>query len=115
MYIFSPQASDLQIEFCTPDQLKKKPAVSDLVFGRHFTDHMLEIYWDDKAGWGQPRITPFHDLRLHPAAKVLHYAVEVSLIVFHGVKKNIYLLLHPLLTLREFTASYEGIFSDLTL
>ncbi|XP_027229757.1 branched-chain-amino-acid aminotransferase, cytosolic [Penaeus vannamei] len=76
------KASDLQIEFCTPDQLKKKPAVSDLVFGRHFTDHMLEIYWDDKAGWGQPRITPFHDLRLHPAAKVLHYAVEL----FEGMK-----------------------------
>ncbi|XP_064082305.1 branched-chain-amino-acid aminotransferase, cytosolic-like isoform X2 [Macrobrachium nipponense] len=76
------KASELQIEFCTPDQLKQKPPVSELVFGRNFTDHMLEIYWNASSGWGQPRITPFHDLRMHPAAKVLHYSVEL----FEGMK-----------------------------
>ncbi|XP_071522471.1 branched-chain-amino-acid aminotransferase, cytosolic isoform X5 [Panulirus ornatus] len=76
------KASDLHIEFCPPEQLKRKPAVKDLVFGRNFTDHMLKIYYNDKSGWGQPRITPLQDLRLHPAAKVLHYSVEL----FEGMK-----------------------------
>nr|XP_053630552.1 branched-chain-amino-acid aminotransferase, cytosolic-like [Cherax quadricarinatus] len=76
------KASELHIDFCPPDQLKSKPAVKDLVFGRNFTDHMLKIYYSDKSGWGKPRITPLQELRLHPAAKVLHYAVEL----FEGMK-----------------------------
>ncbi|XP_042232429.1 branched-chain-amino-acid aminotransferase, cytosolic-like isoform X2 [Homarus americanus] len=76
------KASDLHIDFCPPEQLKSKPAVKDLVFGRNFTDHMLKIYYNDQSGWGKPRITPLQDLRLHPAAKVLHYAVEL----FEGMK-----------------------------
>jgi hypothetical protein len=27
--------------------------------------------------WGAPRIVPFHDLTLSPAASVLHYGLEV--------------------------------------
>ncbi|KAK3893273.1 hypothetical protein Pcinc_002906 [Petrolisthes cinctipes] len=76
------KASDLQIDFCPPENLKMKPAVKDLVFGRSFTDHMLKIFYTDQSGWGQPRITPLQDLRLHPAAKVLHYSVEL----FEGMK-----------------------------
>lgn len=80
------------------------------MFGRHFTDHMLEIYWDDKAGWGQPRITPFHDLRLHPAAKVLHYAVEVSLIVISWSLKEYVLAVEPLVTSDGFYCLIGGDF-----
>ncbi|XP_069193336.1 branched-chain-amino-acid aminotransferase, cytosolic-like isoform X2 [Procambarus clarkii] len=80
--VASFKASEVHIDFCPPEQLKSKPAVKDLVFGRHFTDHMLKISYTDTSGWGKPRITPLQDLRLHPAAKVLHYAVEL----FEGMK-----------------------------
>ncbi|XP_050732142.1 branched-chain-amino-acid aminotransferase, cytosolic-like [Eriocheir sinensis] len=43
---------------------------------------MLKIYYTRDSGWGAPRITPLQDLRLHPAAKVLHYSVEL----FEGMK-----------------------------
>lgn len=79
------QASDLHIDFCPPDQLKQKPAVKDLVFGKTFTDHMLKIYYNDQTGWGKPRISPLQDIRLHPAAKVLHYSVEVRLIMIYMI------------------------------
>lgn len=38
---------------------------------------MLEIPWTADEGWGTPLISPLHDLKVHPAAKVLHYAIEV--------------------------------------
>ena len=71
------QASDLEIQFCSPKQLKPKPPVDQLQFGATFTDHMLEIQWTDRGGWENPKISPFHNLSIHPAAKSLHYAIEV--------------------------------------
>ncbi|GAB1601681.1 branched-chain-amino-acid aminotransferase, cytosolic-like [Argonauta hians] len=59
-----------------------KPASKDLAFGKYFTDHMLEIQWTKDNGWEKPVINPLHDLKMHPAAKVLHYAVEL----FEGMK-----------------------------
>ena len=55
----------------------QKPDPDTLVFGRLFTDHMLEISWDAETGWGTPEISPFHNLSLPPAASALHYAIEV--------------------------------------
>ena len=66
------------MELATPDQLKPKPPVSSLVFGKHFTDHMLTIDWCAAKGWASPRIAPVQPLAIHPAAKVLHYALEVG-------------------------------------
>ena len=61
-----------------------KPAQNaKLVFGRKFSNHMLEILWSDAHGWGKPKIGPHHNLQLHPAAKVLHYALEVKSIYLH--------------------------------
>ena len=94
------QAKDAQVTFCSKDELRKKPPVSDLVFGKHFTDHMLEVEWDVKKGWGKPVISPFHNLNLHPAAKVLHYSTEVSkdcdvklllLLVYYYIKVYYYI------------------------
>ena len=62
---------------CTESQKQTKPDPDKLVFGTEFSDHMLEIDWTMAGGWGKPQICPFHDLKLHPAAKVFHYAVEV--------------------------------------
>ncbi|OLY83153.1 Branched-chain-amino-acid aminotransferase [Smittium mucronatum] len=47
-----------------------------LKFGHGFTDHMLEVEWTRTGGWGTPRIVPFHNLSLSPAASVLHYSLE---------------------------------------
>lgn len=70
------------MELASPDQLQPKPPVSSLVFGKHFTDHMLTIDWCATTGWANPRITPLQPLAIHPAAKVLHYALEL----FEGMK-----------------------------
>ncbi|CAF0721053.1 unnamed protein product [Brachionus calyciflorus] len=72
---------DLQL-----DVRKTKPDLPDdpskLVFGGRFTDHMLTIEWDSKDGWGRPKIGPLKNLEIHPAAKCLHYAIEI----FEGMK-----------------------------
>ena len=74
---YLPQFDDLQVQLCSETERKTKPAPDKLVFGHEFTDHMLEIEWTLANGWGPPSICPFHNISLHPAAKVLHYAVEV--------------------------------------
>ncbi|MCL4152803.1 UNVERIFIED_CONTAM: hypothetical protein GTU68_044973 [Idotea baltica] len=43
---------------------------------------MLEIQWEEGVGWHKPKISPFHNLSLHPAAKSLHYATQL----FEGMK-----------------------------
>ncbi|HEX8768496.1 MAG TPA: branched-chain amino acid aminotransferase [Jatrophihabitans sp.] len=51
-------------------------------FGRHFTDHMVDISWTDGAGWHDPQIGPYRQLVMDPAAMVLHYGQAV----FEGLK-----------------------------
>ena len=68
--------SELQIEETRAP--REKPDPDNLVFGQVMSDHMLEVPWSEKLGWGTPKICPVHTLNLHPAAKVLHYAPEVS-------------------------------------
>ncbi|KAG7194993.1 branched-chain-amino-acid transaminase bat2 [Scheffersomyces spartinae] len=73
-------ASRLQInKTSTP---KHKLANDQLVFGKTFTDHMLEIEWDAQSGWGVPKISPYHNLSLDPSCAVFHYAFEL----FEGMK-----------------------------
>ncbi|XP_036601856.1 branched-chain-amino-acid aminotransferase, mitochondrial isoform X3 [Trichosurus vulpecula] len=75
------KASDLQVELC--HTLKKKPNRKDhLIFGKHFTDHMLTVEWCSEEGWNVPCIHPFRHLRLHPACSALHYALQL----FEGMK-----------------------------
>uniref|UniRef100_A0A1B6KV56 Branched-chain-amino-acid aminotransferase n=1 Tax=Graphocephala atropunctata TaxID=36148 RepID=A0A1B6KV56_9HEMI len=77
------QSADISVRLASPDRLQPKPDVSSLQFGKHFTDHMLKIeYHMSAGGWQQPCITPLEYLSLHPAAKVLHYAIEL----FEGMK-----------------------------
>lgn len=66
------------MRLAAPHQLNPKPDAEDLVFGKHFTDHMLKIAYHRRlGGWQTPEIMPLENLVLHPAAKVFHYAVEV--------------------------------------
>lgn len=61
---------------------KPRPAASELVFGRVFTDHMLLVDHEESRGWHDGRVVPFAPISLSPAAAVLHYAQEV----FDGLK-----------------------------
>ena len=67
-------SSRLEVTTAHPDRLKPKPEVKNLVFGKTFTDHLLRATWTASGGWGPPRITPFENFSIHPAAKALHYA-----------------------------------------
>lgn len=72
------KATDLSVRLAAPNQLHAKPDADDLVFGKHFTDHMLKIQYHRRlGGWQKPEITPMENLVIHPAAKVFHYALEV--------------------------------------
>lgn len=53
-----------------------------LTFGTIFTDHMFEVDYTEGKGWHDPRVVPFHDISLSPAAMVFHYGQEM----FEGLK-----------------------------
>ncbi|ODM98426.1 Branched-chain-amino-acid aminotransferase, cytosolic [Orchesella cincta] len=76
------KASDVEVTLTAPHKLQAKPDVGNLIFGRTFTDHMFTVEWDKQAQWGKPQIKPMGNLPIHPAAKVLHYAIEL----FEGMK-----------------------------
>lgn len=73
-------ASKLEItKTTTPKELLPK---EQLVFGKTFTDHILEVEWTKEEGWGTPTIKPYHNFSLDPATAVLHYSFEL----FEGLK-----------------------------
>ena len=51
-------------------------------FGKHFTDHMVDICWSERGGWHRPRVQPYGPISLDPSAAVLHYGQEI----FEGLK-----------------------------
>ena len=51
-------------------------------FGKHFTDHMVDLCWSERGGWHRPRVQPYGPIALDPAAAVLHYGQEI----FEGLK-----------------------------
>lgn len=53
-----------------------------LSFGRTYTEHMFIMNYDEGQGWHDPRIVPFQNISLSPAASVLHYGQEI----FEGLK-----------------------------
>ena len=62
---------------------KQKPAdESKLGFGTIFSDHMFVMNYDEGEGWHNPRILPFSNISLSPAAMCLHYGQSV----FEGMK-----------------------------
>ena len=58
------------------------PKDSELGFGKHFTDHMFIMDYEEGLGWHNARIVPFGYISLHPASTVLHYGAEI----FEGLK-----------------------------
>lgn len=71
----------LDIKVTRTTSPKAKPT-GKLGFGRVFTDHMFLMNYTRGKGWHDPRIEPYHDLTLSPAAMVFHYGQEM----FEGLK-----------------------------
>ena len=65
----------------TPNPKEKYP-LEQLAWGKQFTDHMLEVDWDNENGWHNPVIKPYGDMQISPAAPCLHYGIEC----FEGMK-----------------------------
>ena len=64
-------------------QLKPKPVdESQLGFGDIFSDHMFAMDFEAGKGWLNPRVEPYGDLSIDPAAMSLHYGQEI----FEGLK-----------------------------
>jgi branched-chain amino acid aminotransferase len=74
---------EIRIQPIDPANRHPKPAdETKLIFGRVFSDHMFLMDWRGDQGWQDPRIVPYHDLKLDPAAMVLHYGQGI----FEGLK-----------------------------
>jgi branched-chain amino acid aminotransferase len=54
---------------------------NNLPFGKYFTDHMLEVDYED-GEWKKPVIKPFQNLLLSPALSAIHYGQSI----FEGIK-----------------------------
>jgi len=76
----SIDASSIDIKLSS--SLKGKPANEGLVFGKEFSDHMLEIDWTSGSGWHNPVIKPYENFSMSPAASSLHYGMQC----FEGMK-----------------------------
>lgn len=100
------KAADLSIERCA--QCKPKPDPSKLVFGKHFSDHMLTVNWSGKDGWEKPEIKPFQNLSLHPATSALHYSIELfeGMKAFRGADNHIRLF-RPMLNMERMHRSAD--------
>jgi branched-chain amino acid aminotransferase len=63
-------------------EMERMEVLADPGFGKHFTDHMVDICWSARGGWHRPRVQPYGPIALDPAAAVLHYGQEI----FEGLK-----------------------------
>ena len=74
---------EIKITPAGPEQLKEKPTdESSLGFGDITTDHMFLVDYETGKGWLNPRIEPYGDLKIDPAAMSIHYGQEI----FEGLK-----------------------------
>jgi branched-chain amino acid aminotransferase len=74
----------MEIKITKAGESERRPMLpkgTDYGFGRYFTDHMFEMDWHD-GRWNDPRIVPYKNLSLDPAAMVFHYAQAI----FEGMK-----------------------------
>ena len=73
----------LDIKIQKTETPKAKPAKGQkLGFGKIFTDHMFVMNYTEGKGWHDPRVVPFQNISLSPAAMVYHYGQEM----FEGLK-----------------------------
>jgi branched-chain amino acid aminotransferase len=72
----------MEISITRNEKLKSKPDDASLGFGNIFTDHMLNMDYDQQNGWHNPRIEPYASIVMDPATMFLHYGQGV----FEGLK-----------------------------
>lgn len=116
---YSNYASDAKKSTFRADEIKldlhkTNPKLPDdpskLLFGQKFTDHMLTVEWTKDEGWSAPKIGPFRNLELHPAAKVLHYSIELfeGMKAYYGVDGKLRLFRPDLNANRIFKSSHRS-------
>ncbi len=99
----------MQLTIQKANQLKDKPEdESKLGFGEIFTDHMFLMNYTEPVGWHDPRIIPFSDFSIHPAAMVLHYgqAIFEGLKAYHTPRGTLQLF-RPMANLERFNRSAQ--------
>jgi branched-chain amino acid aminotransferase len=90
-----------------PDQLRIKPGdENNLIFGDIFTDHMFVMDFKAGTGWFNPRVIPYGNFQIDPAAMGIHYGQEIfeGLKAYRGQGDEIYLF-RPEENIRRFNAS----------
>lgn len=70
------------IDFIENKNLKQKPNVHDLGFGKYFSDYMFTMDYSLEDGWHDAKIMPYSNISLSPATMVFHYGQSV----FEGMK-----------------------------
>ncbi len=71
-------SSKLTIEKTTDAvRFENKPKKEELQFGQTISDHMLIIEWDKDNQWSAPKIVPYQDLKISPAASCLNYGTII--------------------------------------
>ena len=84
----------LDIKIQRTETPKAKPAPGQkLGFGKIFTDHMFVMNYTEGKGWHDPRVVPFQNISLSPAAMVYHYGQEMfeGMKAYKGPDGNVYL------------------------
>ena len=61
---------------------QRKEILENPGFGKHFTDHMVLIDWEQDKGFINPRVVPYAKLEVDPANMTLHYGQAI----FEGLK-----------------------------
>ncbi|MDD4556537.1 MAG: branched-chain amino acid aminotransferase [Alphaproteobacteria bacterium] len=71
------------IDFIEAKSLKAKPQdISNVSFGKLFTDYMFEMDYAPEKGWHGAKILPYAEIALAPSNATLHYGQAV----FEGMK-----------------------------
>lgn len=74
---------EIKITKAGPDRMRPKPKdESRLGFGDIMTDHMFLADYEEGKGWIDPRIIPYENFSINPAAMSIHYGQSL----FEGLK-----------------------------
>src|SRR5450432_3533307 len=77
---FMTGVMDIQIERAASSKIKDTN-FDNLPFGKYFTDHMLEVDYEN-GEWKTLQIKPYQALSLEPSLVALHYGQAI----FEGIK-----------------------------
>lgn len=72
----------MEITITKSENLKVKPPVKGLPFGKVFTDHMFLMNYNPEQGWHDPRVVPYGPIPFELGTSVFHYGQEM----FEGMK-----------------------------